>query len=52
MMSIDKHCSYCEYYETINGFMYCCLLKRKITARKKYCDKFKLNNKIYKNTNE
>lgn len=49
---IDKHCSFCEYYRTINGFMYCCLLKRKITARKEYCNEFKPNDKIYKNTNE
>lgn len=47
-MSIDKHCSFCECYETINGFMYCCILKRRITARKKCCNKFKPNNKIYK----
>nr|DAP15269.1 MAG TPA: hypothetical protein [Caudoviricetes sp.] len=34
MMCIDKHCSFCEYYETINGFMYCCLLKRKNNGKK------------------
>ena len=40
-MNIDKHCSVCEYYETVNYFMYCRLLKRRITARKKYCKNFK-----------
>lgn len=31
------HCSLCEHYETVNGFMFCKRLKRQITARKKAC---------------
>lgn len=35
---ITKHCSHCAYYDILpNQTMYCCRLKRRITARKKPC---------------
>lgn len=39
----DRHCSYCEYFwsNPDNAQMYCCKLKKKITARKKPCKYFK-----------
>lgn len=37
----ERHCSLCEYYWTGNSYMYCCFLKRRITARKKCCKNFK-----------
>ena len=38
------HCSECVNYETVNYFMYCKYLKKRITTRKtpKYCKGFKI----------
>lgn len=36
----ERHCSYCKHYQTINGYMYCALLQKKITVRKKPCKDF------------
>lgn len=36
----DKHCSTCNYYDTVENQMYCCYLKKGITARKKACKKY------------
>ena len=34
----DRHCSECKHYEICTNFyMYCKVLKRRITARKKPC---------------
>lgn len=34
----DKHCSKCKYYEVYTNFtMYCHVLQKRITARKKPC---------------
>lgn len=38
----DNHCSYCVHYEICTNFMmYCHVLQRRITARKKACKHFK-----------
>lgn len=39
----DKHCSYCKYFWSNPQVeqMYCCKLKRRITAKKKACKYFK-----------
>lgn len=35
-----KGCEYCRLYDVINGFMFCKHLKKRITARKKPCNKY------------
>lgn len=38
----ENHCSYCVHYEICSNFtMYCHVLQRRITARKKACKYFK-----------
>lgn len=38
-----KHCSDCIHYETIPPFMFCKILQKRITARKKPCKNFAKN---------
>ena len=40
----NKHCSYCKHFwsKPEVGQMYCCKLKRRITAKKKHCKYFEL----------
>lgn len=42
-MSEEKHCSLCKYYWTGHGYMYCTKLQRRITARKKFCKYFEID---------
>ena len=36
----DRHCSLCSHYWSGNGYMYCRLLKQRITARKRPCSSY------------
>lgn len=39
----DRHCSLCKHYEICTNFtMYCHVLQRRITARKKPCRHFEM----------
>lgn len=39
----DKHCSQCKHYEICTNYtMYCHVLQRRITARKKSCRHFEM----------
>lgn len=40
----DRHCSYCKWYATVPPFMYCTFYQRRITARKKPCKNYELDN--------
>lgn len=48
MSEIEKHCSLCRYYWTGHGYMYCTFHKKRITARKKFCKQFEIDNIIKK----
>ena len=43
----DKHCSQCKHYEICTNFtMYCRMLQKRITARKKPCKHYKMRNGV------
>lgn len=43
----DRHCSQCKHYEICPNFtMYCNVLQRRITPRKKPCKHYKMKDKV------
>lgn len=49
---IFVHCSTCEHYETMHQYMFCKILERRITARKKPCNNYSPNKQIYPNSSK